>query len=64
MEPGWPEPIGNHRFTVYAEDHNEPGTGTDRVWIEVIEGLAMARPAQANAVPLLGGNVVIPHKAR
>jgi VCBS repeat-containing protein len=68
FEPGWPEPIGNHRFIAYVEDHNEPGTGIDRFWLEtrdkqrnVIPVMSMATPAQDNAVPLEGGNIVAPH---
>jgi hypothetical protein len=25
LEPGWLDPLGNHTFTVYVEDRNEPG---------------------------------------
>jgi hypothetical protein len=35
LEPGWSEPEGNYEFLVYVEDRNEPGTGSDRFWIEV-----------------------------
>ncbi len=35
LEPGWTDPIGNHGFTVYVEDHDEPGTGIDRIWMSV-----------------------------
>lgn len=27
LEPGWPEPVGNHKFVAYVEDRNEPGSG-------------------------------------
>jgi hypothetical protein len=64
LEPGWPEPIGNKGFIVYAEDCDEPGTGVDRFWIKVLDGLAMIDPATDNAVPLEGGNLVVPHRAR
>lgn len=67
-EPGWPEPIGNHEFVVYVEDHNEPGVGFDRFWIEVIDkdhnaviDMSMLSPATDNTVLLGGGNIVVPH---
>ena len=68
LEPGWPEPIGNYEFIVYVEDRGEPGTGTDRVWIQVLDKddlvvhvMAMDRPAVDNAQVLGGGNIVVPH---
>jgi hypothetical protein len=64
QEPGWPEPIGNYEFTVYVEDRNEPGSGVDRLWIEVSGGLALPRNAIDNALNIEGGNLVVPHKAR
>jgi hypothetical protein len=69
LEPGWPEPVGNHEFIVYVEDHTEPGKGLDRFWIKVkdqnrnvIDLMSMADLAENNAVELNGGNIVIPHK--
>ena len=69
-EPGWPEPVGNYTFRLYAEDRNEPGTGIDRIWIEVKDKdgiaaapLSMASPATTMAAPIDGGNIAIPHKA-
>jgi hypothetical protein len=71
LEPGWPEPVGNHVFVVYVEDHDEPGTGVDRFWIEVhdrdgyiIEALSMPREAYDNTEDLMGGNIVVPHRAK
>jgi len=72
LEPESPDAIGNHEFIVYAEDHNEPGTGIDRFWIEmrdqgrnVIPEMSMAREAPANAVDISGGgNIVVPHRAK
>jgi PKD repeat protein len=68
LEPGWVDPLGNHSFLFYVEDHNEPGNGIDRVWVEVRNGdgivipaSSMARPASVNAVQLAGGNIVVPH---
>jgi hypothetical protein len=70
LEPGWPEPIGNHEFIVYVEDHNEPGTGIDGFWIEVhdkdgnvIGVMSMSREAVDHAAELGGGNVVVPYSA-
>ncbi|MGD8856955.1 MAG: PKD domain-containing protein, partial [Chloroflexota bacterium] len=68
LEPGMPEPIGNHTFLAYVEDHDEPGNGIDRFWIEtrdkdglVIPDLSMTRPGSANAELILGGNIFVPH---
>jgi hypothetical protein len=60
----WTDPIGNYEFLVYVEDRNEPGTGVDRFWIEVIDGLALERPANESAVEIRGGNLVVPHRAK
>ena len=69
LEPGWPEPVGNHEFIVYVEDHNEPGNGEDSFWIKIkdqnrneIDVMSMNDPAENNAVELNGGNIVVPHK--
>jgi hypothetical protein len=70
LEPGWPEPIGNHQFLVYVEDHGEPGAGADSFWIEVqdkdgnLVTLSIIRPAEDNAQTLQGGNIVVPHNAK
>jgi len=64
QEPGWAEPAGNYVFKVYVEDRNQPGTGTDRFWIQVTNGLSMQDPAASNAVPISGGNIYAPHRAR
>ncbi len=68
MEPGWLEPVGNHEFVVYLEDHDEPGNGHDRFWVEIhdkdgslIPHMSMDREAVDNTVELGGGNVVAPH---
>jgi hypothetical protein len=60
-EPNWPESIGNYEFLLYVEDRDEPGTGPDRFWIEVIDGLALERAAEDHTEPLAGGNIVVPH---
>jgi VCBS repeat-containing protein len=68
MEPGMPEPIGNHSFLAYVEDHDEPGNGIDKFWLEsrdkdglVISDLSMARPGSENRVDIQKGNIVVPH---
>ena len=70
LEPGWPEPVGNHEFTAYVEDRGEPGAGVDGVWIEtrdkdgiVLDGLSLMRPADASAETIEGGNVQVPESA-
>ena len=68
LEPGMLEAEGNHGFTVYVEDRNEPGSGNDRVWIttrakdgSAIPMMSLPEPAPDNAVTLGGGNIVAPH---
>ncbi len=70
LDPTMPDPEGNHDFVVYVEDRNEPGDGVDRFWIEmhdkdnaVIPALSMDRGAADHAVPIEGGNLVVPHRA-
>ena len=62
------EPVGNHEFTAYVEDRNEPGIGIDRIWLEsrdkdgvVLPDLSIAEPAVDEALQLGGGNIVVPH---
>jgi hypothetical protein len=68
LAPGWPDPVGNHEFRVYVEDRDEPGTGIDRFWLQVLDkndnlipAMSMGVTAVANAVELNGGNIVVPH---
>ena len=69
LAPGMSEPEGNHAFTLYVEDLDEPGTGIDRVWLETrdkgddpIPVMSLDEPAPDNAVSLGGGNIVVPHQ--
>jgi hypothetical protein len=63
--PGWPDPIGNHEFVIYVEDHGD--AGPDRLWLSVTDrdggptDLSMPAPARDEAVPVEGGNVSVPH---
>lgn len=68
LQPGWPDPIGNHEFVAYVEDHGTPGVD-DKFWIQVmdkdgavISASSMAMPAADNAETLGGGNIVVPHE--
>jgi hypothetical protein len=68
LAPGMLEAEGNHGFTVYVEDRNEPGSGNDRFWVEArakdgspIPAMSLAEPAYDNAVDIGGGNIVAPH---
>ena len=68
-EPGWVDAVGNHTFIVYVEDHGTPGADTDAFWIEIrdkdgalIDASSMLPAADANAVLLGGGNIVVPHE--
>jgi Bacterial Ig domain len=68
LEPGWDEPIGNHEFITYVEDHGEPGKNIDRIWIKImnqgntINVMSMDDPGANNAVVINGGNIVVPHQ--
>lgn len=69
LEPGWLEPVGNHEFIVYVEDHNEPENGADSFWIKVkgqdgkpIAATSLNDPPVDNKISLSGGNIVVPHK--
>lgn len=64
LEPGWLEPVGNYEFLAYVEDWNQPGTGVDRFWIKVFDGIALLEPAATNSVLLGGGNLVVPHQQK
>jgi hypothetical protein len=55
---------GGNRFSVYAADCNEPGTGVDRFWVRSVDKLVMAKPAATNAVAIGGGSIAIPHRPR
>jgi hypothetical protein len=66
----WAEPVGNHGFLVYVEDHGEPGRDADQFWIEVygkdgnvVVVMSMERDASENTEALGGGNIVVPHDA-
>jgi hypothetical protein len=68
LEPGWVEPIGNHEFIAYVEDHDEPGHFVDRFWIQtmdkdgdVITVMSMLQPAPGIAETIEGGNIVVPY---
>ena len=68
LEPGMLEPEGNHGFTVYVEDRDEPGSGNDRFWItarakdgSTIPVMSLPESAPGNAEALKGGNIVAPH---
>jgi len=59
------ETVGGQPFTLYVEDRNNPGTGTDRVWVGGPGALKLPgtpSTARANAVALTGGNVSAPHR--
>jgi hypothetical protein len=71
QDPSMIEPEGNHEFIIYVEDWNEPGSGIDRVWLEVhdkdgivIDKMSMPRSAGEHTVPIGGGNIVVPHGAQ
>ena len=68
LEPGWPNPIGNHEFVVYVEDHEGAELPVDRFWIEVrdkdgnvIPVMSMDRPGDEHAVPIYDGDIFVPH---
>ena len=61
LEPGWAVPKGNITFTAYVQDNNEPGEGTDGVWLQIAGGVSMPGPAIGNVQALTGGNVLVSH---
>ena len=61
------ETQGGQEFVLYVEDRNDPGGGTDRVWVGGPGALRLPgtpSTARANTVPLAGGNVSAPHQGR
>lgn len=67
LEPGWATALGNYGFVAYVEDHGTPGR-SDRFWLQVrdrngkiVSASSMTAPSTANAAPLTGGNIVVPH---
>jgi hypothetical protein len=69
LEPGMPEPEGNHYFVVYVEDFGEQGCDqnpTDWFWITVddkdgMDVLSMGADAETDGVNLHCGNIIVPH---
>ena len=61
LEPGWADAKGNTAFMAYVQDNNEPGAGTDGVWLQVSGGMSVAGPASSKVQALTGGNVAVPH---
>jgi hypothetical protein len=68
LAPGWSSAVGNYTFTTYVEDNNQPGTGNDRLWIEVknpsaavVNALSLPKTPALKARTLNGGNIVVPH---
>jgi hypothetical protein len=64
QEAGWSTAVGNYLFQVYVEDNDEPGTGNDKVWLQVNGGSVfyMSGSPSAEAQPLTGGNIQVPHE--
>ena len=56
--------MGNQNFAIYAEDRDNPGIGTDRLWLSGPGSLDMAgvlSTAKNNAAELTGGDIAVPH---
>jgi hypothetical protein len=60
---------GDYKFTVYVEDRQEPGSGYDRFWVQVvppaggapvIASFFMPSGAAINAKTIEGGNIQVP----
>ena len=64
---GYPDNVGGQQFTVYVEDWNEPGTGVDKFWFNVLGrqfSLDLNGDNQvtaANELVSINGNIVVPH---
>ena len=66
-QPDWLEAEGNHEFTIYVEDWDDPAI--DQIWIQIadkdrilISDMSMITPAGENTEGIEGGNIVVPHK--
>jgi len=57
------QPEDNHAFLVYVEDHDEPGAGNDKFWIQIDGGISMNSGSEDNTELLKGGNIAVPHSA-
>jgi hypothetical protein len=58
--------VGNQGFAVYVEDRDNPGDGTDRIWLAGPGTLTLPgalSTASQNAAALTGGDISVPHKA-
>ena len=70
LEPG-EDNEGNNEFTVYVEDHGDPGRGIDHFWIQARDkqdnirvNMSMPEPGAGNSETIVGGNIVVPHKSK
>jgi hypothetical protein len=63
FSPAMAQPEDNHAFLVYVEDHDEPGAGSDKFWIQIDGGISMNSGSEDNTELLKGGNIVVPHSA-
>jgi len=68
QDPTMVDPEGNYSFVAYVEDLGEPGTGADRIWLQVfdksdtlITEFSLPDAAVDNAETINGGNIVVPH---
>jgi hypothetical protein len=71
MDPTMSSWLGGYTFNMYAEDNNQPGTGIDKFWLQlmyngaIVGDCSMAGASGGGAVPAVplgGGNVLVPHK--
>ena len=65
--PGWLEPVGNHEVRLYAQDAARSGN-PDSFWLQLrdpagvlVPAMSLPSPATANAVPIAGGDISVPH---
>jgi len=62
------DPVGNHTFTAYVEDHGSGPDAGDRIWLEVeldgstIGAVSLPATATSNAQTIEQGSITVPHQ--
>jgi hypothetical protein len=59
LEPDWHKAKSGYATTLHVEDRKIRGSGADRVWVSVQDGMSMAFEAKASATTIQGGDIVV-----